>query len=525
MKDIVVIGGGFAGLSLVFKLLSDRSTFSRSESAELNILILEKSLECGGRMQTKYKSDEDWNVIFEMGAWRIPDTHRRMHTLISQINQVGSRPYGTPQIQLRKGPRKISSGDHKSSQFKVYDTALSKFDKSLLDQSVQVDEEDPILRTLQSEMSTGYYGIWDQAFHTEAAHLAYTTTADTLFTVPQYGFTHIIRSLLNYIEHHPKVSIQVQSCVKDVIPTDDAFVYKVLYTTPSQSKAIQECKSVSTRQIVVACPPHACAQWPTYAKYTTLHRSIVKTVPLCHMYAQFFDPVHLDHLHRRPGTEYPVTHQVVSHSILQQLSLSPYANSQFHQVSYTAGRLATFWNRLYLASPHACVTAVKRELSKLGISQKFRNLQVCYWPRAIHTFRGGYGFNKPLVVQNAICPNPTMLSGVFQVGEAMSSYQGWGEGCLETVELVIPELCENIMNGYAPKHNVRDQNGERPNNITVLSFNGRRLKIDHHWLNRHPGGPKAISSHISDGNVSEAIHRVQHSDDALAIMYHLSLQH
>ena len=70
--DIVIIGGGIAGLFTAFKLAD----------TGFRIIILESSDRLGGRIKTVTKK----NISFEAGAARIHNTHGKILSLIDDLN-------------------------------------------------------------------------------------------------------------------------------------------------------------------------------------------------------------------------------------------------------------------------------------------------------------------------------------------------------------------------------------------------------------------------------------------------------
>ena len=69
--DIVIVGGGISGLFLGYKLVD----------TNLNILILEKEKEFGGRVHSIYKN----GYHYECGAARFSNKHNKLLTLIHEL--------------------------------------------------------------------------------------------------------------------------------------------------------------------------------------------------------------------------------------------------------------------------------------------------------------------------------------------------------------------------------------------------------------------------------------------------------
>ena len=69
--DIVIVGGGISGLFLAYKLVD----------TDLNILVLEKEKEFGGRIHTILKN----GYQYECGAARFSNKHNKLLTLIHEL--------------------------------------------------------------------------------------------------------------------------------------------------------------------------------------------------------------------------------------------------------------------------------------------------------------------------------------------------------------------------------------------------------------------------------------------------------
>ena len=69
--DIVIVGGGISGLFLAYKLVD----------TDLNILVLEKEKEFGGRIHTILKN----GYQYECGAARFSNKHNKLMTLIHEL--------------------------------------------------------------------------------------------------------------------------------------------------------------------------------------------------------------------------------------------------------------------------------------------------------------------------------------------------------------------------------------------------------------------------------------------------------
>jgi protoporphyrinogen oxidase len=75
--DIIILGGGIAGLYSAYKLLQ--------KNENLKILILEKNDYLGGRMKTYQKTINGITYYQEEGAWRFNSNHKLLLKLIHEL--------------------------------------------------------------------------------------------------------------------------------------------------------------------------------------------------------------------------------------------------------------------------------------------------------------------------------------------------------------------------------------------------------------------------------------------------------
>ena len=159
--DILVIGGGFAGLSVV-RALQKSNKYNQS-----SIVLLEASNRFGGRMKTQYSSKGTTNrcpdVQFECGAWRIPSKHTRMHMLIQSLNDEIEE--AEDHIQLIPAPQKGSTNKKGTKHTKTHqrNPYLSKFGAELAQfSSVELKDNDRsgvLLQAISDERAGGYSGV------------------------------------------------------------------------------------------------------------------------------------------------------------------------------------------------------------------------------------------------------------------------------------------------------------------------------------------------------------------------------
>ena len=80
--DIIIIGGGIAGLYFLYTLLNDNNNSNDSNDSNKNILLLEGSNRFGGRVKTI----KGRNKSYEAGAGRFSDKHKLLIELLHKFN-------------------------------------------------------------------------------------------------------------------------------------------------------------------------------------------------------------------------------------------------------------------------------------------------------------------------------------------------------------------------------------------------------------------------------------------------------
>jgi monoamine oxidase len=497
--DTVVVGGGFGGLYTASMLPSSKK-----------VAVLERSNRWGGRMCTEYNTDG--GVEFEMGAWRVPfdERHRESKELFQKL---GIHLLPGPRKELPKGnppaPSKHGKPPPQTAPSEIAHELLACRTKS--GRKVSKRSGAGCLRSvgqaLKDELQSGYHGLWDQPFNPNRHKLAYSSRLDTGFGVPESGFSSLINALFTKLEGDG-CHLRNNVVVTDVSRNESSGLYCV---------ACMGGPVYMARRVVVAVPPVASRQWPSYFQNTQLVHACVKSLPLCHVYAQ----VQAIYANGSPG-ESEATHFMLPDSVLQQVSLSPYKNKTYVQVAYASGRLANFWRDLHLGGTGERLEGVINEQLSLATESEqlpFRSLAVVpgtvklhYWHSAVHMFRPGVGFDLEAVVSKCMRPNPFKLPQVYLVGEAFSEFQGWMQGCVQTAKGVL-----GLMSTEANRVVYR-----APNTHTI-HINGRSVDV-RQWVSKHPGGKAAICNHIKDPDAIESVLRVQHSQSAMATMLYLSVQ-
>jgi hypothetical protein len=162
----------------------------------------------------------------------------------------------------------------------------------------------------------------------------------------------------------------------------------------------------------------------------------VGTIPLHHIYGYS----------KQLNTYYNNTFIIQTDNTLSSVISGDFNNNWF-QLSYSAGDLALFLNRLKLKYPSKFKQFLNDNLKQLKIPLHASKVESYFWLHAIHYWKSNFDFDLHTHVRNSIYPHPVKLKHLWIAGESFSSIQGWIEGCLETSDMVL----QSIYNTYVFK--------------------------------------------------------------------------
>tara|TARA_Y100001970_G_scaffold84781_1_gene106948 strand:+ start:181 stop:1500 length:1320 start_codon:yes stop_codon:yes gene_type:complete len=392
-------------------------------------MLLESTPRVGGRVRTMRNGEA---VDYEGGPWRIHESHRRALRL---LHRLGLEVEQTTSSRMRGG-------------------SLSAYGKHLIKYGVS--------KANQMELESGYEGFDAAA----AENHAYTRHAGGKYYVVRTGFDSLVEAL----EKKVKCPIRTNTRVTNVRRSKGQYEIEVSVRKGTHfHKKMYRCK-----RVVFALPPHNTTQWDVCQQWLRAQINAVKTLPLHHIYGSI-------------GTALPPTHTKDSTSLLAQIVSGDHDTRTF-QVSYSGGRRAQFWNRLNMENPRQFHSLLRKELRKQLPpklrKKRLRRVRSHHFEHAVHYWVPAYGFkgNKRSARQSVV-PHPNKLPGLYWVGEAFSSVQGWIEGALETAELACIAMRKPLK---------RWRTTLRKGEVMV---EGRVVNVDT-FANVHPGTRLAIQKYM-----------------------------
>ena len=453
--ETVIIGGGIAGAYLANNLDTNKQDF----------ILLEASYKLGGRhLSVKDKKE---NVLYEAGAWRVHSSHKRM---IKLCEKLGLNLEYLEKQMAKKELLKDTKG-------------LSKLDALIL------KNKGDVFKSFKEELETGYQGTYDSVTNTYPYSVS---TKEGEYYIIKEGQEEIITRLVKDID---KKKIYLNHRVQDIVKENSSYILTVLYK--NKEGLITE-KKLKCRYLFSCVAQFDAWSWTIVQKYLYPLLNAVKPLPLMHIYVKGKMPKDIEKFRK------------ISNSALQQIIPSTH-NDDWYQISYSAGRIATFWYNYKLRFGERKMKELLEEYSGL----KFEKVESYFWSHAYHLWLTTPYFNLDKAVKNSIMPNPILLKNFWWSGECFSSYQGWSEGALETAEMALDDFYGEKV-GYSPIYKTV------PENLSEWMIFDNRLLDVKRWKNVHPGSKMAIVNHLGE-DISKLFRYIKHSELSWAALYNLQV--
>lgn len=415
-------------------------------------LLVEASASLGGRIRTSY--DED-RVTLEQGPWRVHESHSRFLALIAEAG-------------LHVDPTSSSS----------LSGGYSTFDKIVLEKGIEAARE--------ADIRSGYVGLSNATAAANVYH-AQRHQDGTYFTVRE-GLSKVVE----FLEDISPADIWINTKVYNVQRKKHRYIISAKRRV---EKDRFESIVVCTSSVFFCVPPHVTKQWDVVDKYLRPQIHAVQSHPLHHIYVA--------------GRLAKNTHRKIP-SVLSQIISGDYEKKYF-QASYSAGRVATFWQRLKLNDPALFRSFLLKELRREGIVIEKNNVDIksFYWEHAVHYWIPLYGSpSVQKLVEQGVEPHPLYLPNLYWCGEAFSGYQGWIEGALQTADMVLQRVMQ-------PSPFLKTY----PREFVVMD--GRVIDVEK-WKHVHPGSEKAIAKRLGK-DISEIFRHINHTTVSWATLYGLQV--
>ena len=464
MSTTVIVGAGFAGLYTALKLGSR------------DITIVDRRSKPGGRART---ATEDGGVLYEQGPWRVHQSHDLFIKLCREFD-----------MPLEPNSSSLSGGGRPDGP----DRLESYFDRGILEKGL-VDAQ-------RAENASGYTGADIGPYGSYR-----TSSLDGRFLVlGGGGFEELARRMAAKLAERG-VSIRYGFLVEDVVMEEGE--YRVHYRTresPPETLEVAACK-----RLILAVPARSAAHWTIARRWLRSQTSMVVSIPLHHIYVQACEA---------GGQSSNSSFHIKTGDELGQIISGDYGERYF-QISYTAGRVAEFWNRLRLSNPEKFGRVLRERYEKhrerhpqhLPRIDWEAPVKSHFWRHAVHRWVPTFSGDTETLMRRSVEPHPIALPNLYWVGECFSDRQGWVEGALRTSRLALRRMLSR--DAPALPRGVRFY----PDEWVIVD--GRVLDVSL-WKRVHPGSSAAIEKRLGT-DVSRVFRHIDHTDFAWAMTFSLQV--
>jgi monoamine oxidase/predicted heme/steroid binding protein len=493
--DLVIIGGGIAGLYTLYKL--------SKKNTHLKILLLESGQRLGGRIYSYKETIDKQEYVMDLGAGRLGYHHKLINNL---INELGLKPKIIPipntktyiEVRDNKAINKTSTKDYimdKLTKF-FFSPLVSKLGKStkqsyylyeFLTKYVSASFSRAVKDVFEYSSDLNELNAYDAI---EYFKYDYTTSAE-FFTL-NGGLEQIIDELVVAIKKTQgyksnNIKLVNLSNVENITyknnNVDDLFEISV---TNYNSKG-SGSKKIYSKHVICAIPKKSLTKLTIFKPLLSDLNSI-NSINLLRIY-EIYDK-------EGSGSVWfkNVEKTITNTNVQFVIPINP--NNGLIMSSYSDCANARYWNNL-LASKGLDYVKVKlnAKLNQL-FSTKVplsKYIKMYFWDAGVACWKKGvdsdYLSSKLL--------NP--YSRIFIIGENYSKYQAWCEGALMTSESCIAKLVKILAktNNKTLKHKL---GGSIKKTFTLAEVKKHKKKGDawtiienkvydiSKWIPSHPGG-------------------------------------
>ena len=422
--DLIVVGGGIAGLYTIYKLLHTNKTNNIRE-----ILLLESSSRLGGRIHTIHNKSQ----TYEGGGARFSNHHVKLMELIKEFNLEDKLfPLNSPKVYI--------SSDNPSVQIPI----TNQSDKALVQltsmiRKAKITEEELVSMTfyevanrISPELTQEflkYYPYYSEVYVMNARDALISLNRDftnkTQYYILAGGLEQIVKKIVDFIKKHSsnvKIKIKLNSKVTNIniLEKSSGEGFLVEYENKNKKSNIESYK------LVLALTSNALLSIPFMKKqdFTPLLK-LVSSQPLFRIYAKY--------------TKSWIPNHIITNTELNYII--PYNNEGLIMISYTDGPETEIWYKYYLESKAKLIEMLHKKLKEIMPDvtiPKLEWIDACpHWTDGCH-----YWIPRKTMIDSNELENKIRhpINNMWIVGEAYSNYQAWVEGSLDTSMKAVNEI-------------------------------------------------------------------------------------
>ena len=412
--DIIVIGGGIAGLNTVYEITK--------EIPSIKIILLESTNRLGGRISTYYHSSPTY--LLEEGAGRFSQKHTLLQKRIQEFHleqYIHENSRHSAYLPVRNKSLNFDTIKliQKVLKYSSTDSQENKISCSFLEYAKQVltDSEIEFVRD-----SFGYY-----------SELAIMNAHDCMYLMKQ----------LNYKNHFFSLSCGMSKIIQQMIleiqkiRSDFYLLNHLVVRIHKRSKEkdyeiiCSNHRSFFAKHIICAVPKQFLEKIPFFKSIRPVLSNIL-CAPLCRIYCRF---------EVIPGKKIwfsDISRSTTNNMLRMIIPIS--SEKGTIMISYSDNRFAQFWKRCFDSQGEKGIILKLREyvLQSTGITiPEPLETHLFYWPCGVGYW--GIGANSNIISREII--QPFASENVFVCGEHYSEKnQQWIEGALETSHRVVHKL-------------------------------------------------------------------------------------
>lgn len=495
--DIIIVGGGIAGLYSALKLCSMHK-----------ILIIEKNSYLGGRISTFNECINGENIVYEEGAGRISYIHHRVVSLINSLG-LSKKIVDIPNNKTHiLGPNTYTD-IQKNPEANRYLYVLRKNEELSIEKLINIVLNKSKNYDKQTLINMSFFNLIQLVLSSDASQFIYDSfgyiselvninaydgvrmfkedfSQNNRFFVLNGGLSQIIDRIVKKLKKSKNVEIMLETGFYDY--TDEKSGGFLVKTAGLFQKSVFKCQD-----LILALPQKPLVKIDALKRYPRIMKSLrsVKSHPLCRVYAIFPKNIYGKIWFRNMP-------KITTDNVLQYIIPINYQQGLI-MISYSDNIYADFWKNV--TKDDLLEKVVMDNLHRLFPDLNIPNpiyIRSHYWSEGCHFSKPG---SDSMSVRNLLI-KPLKSKNLYICGEAYSSRQAWIEGSLETADKVIEKITNKTTINQLGGTLTIDINSLRKISMAELkkhnkpedgwiAIKGLVLDVTK-WINIHPGGRKAV---------------------------------
>ena len=499
--DLVIIGGGIAGLYTLYKL--------SKQFTNLKILLLESGERYGGRIYSYKETIDGEEYVMDLGAGRLGHHHKLINTLISELGlkpKIIDIPNTKTYIEVAENNKA-----HEKTQYK--DTIMAKLYKFFLSPLVSKLGKSALQKFYLYELLTKYMcasfsqkvaSVFEYSSdlnelnaYDAIGYFKYDYNKESTFFTLNGGLGQIIDHLLLAIK-------QTQSYKRNYISIYNlSHVENVTYNANNNLFNISVSNYKTSTKSTYYCDHLICAIPKQSLESLTLFKHLLRDLDSINS----INLLRIFEVYKTENGEswFKNIKKTITNSKLQFV-IPINSNNGLIMSSYSDCANARFWNNLLAKKG---LDYVKQTLnSKLNLVFSVYNISVppskyiklYFWDAGVANWKK----NVDSDYLSYKLANP--LPNVYIIGENYSQYQAWCEGALMTSENCLSKISQILEHTktktlkHRRKHSTNKIGGIKKKAFTLAEVKKHNKKGDawtlienkvyniSSWIPKHPGG-------------------------------------